>query len=195
MTSHEGHGIANHRHLDLLFNSLFRLTTERISKLHITGLLWGEFIVDRWIPLTKRQWWGNVSKPWRYDDGSTSSGGYVLDIWNPSENSRYQWFNCTWKIFETFHSTLFGACIYFRYWTNESLGNRKYFRNSVPWYIEIEGNGHIKGENNVPNLRACDLAIHLDSWKDRWFQLTQNRTAGLLFIENNVLLTCTYRIC
>ena len=38
VTAHGCHGVLNHRQLDFLFNSLFRQTTEEISKLHITDL-------------------------------------------------------------------------------------------------------------------------------------------------------------
>ena len=40
----EHHSVPNHRELNCLFNSLFKLITKRASKLRIIGLLWGEFI-------------------------------------------------------------------------------------------------------------------------------------------------------
>ena len=40
MTSHESHGVSNHRQLDHSFNSFLRLTPREISKLSITGPLW-----------------------------------------------------------------------------------------------------------------------------------------------------------
>ena len=42
--SYERHGRSNHRHRDSLFNSVFRLTLKKTSKLLITGLLCGETI-------------------------------------------------------------------------------------------------------------------------------------------------------
>ena len=43
----------NHRQLECLFNSLFRLTTKEIGKFHISGHLWGEFSDPQWISLHK----------------------------------------------------------------------------------------------------------------------------------------------
>ena len=51
-------GVSKHRQLDYSFNSLIRLTTTKIPKLHITGPLWWEFTGNRWIPFTKGQWCG-----------------------------------------------------------------------------------------------------------------------------------------
>ena len=42
LTSHGCHGISNHCQLDFLFNSLFKLTTNKTLKLCIIGLLWRE---------------------------------------------------------------------------------------------------------------------------------------------------------
>ena len=53
--SNKHHGVSNHQQLNCLFNSLFRLTAKEISKLWITGPLWGESIGYQWIPLTKGQ--------------------------------------------------------------------------------------------------------------------------------------------
>ena len=53
LTSHEHHDVSNHWQLDCSFNSLFRLTTKKISELHITDPLWGESTSDWWIPLIK----------------------------------------------------------------------------------------------------------------------------------------------
>ena len=38
MTSHDRHGVSNHRQLHCLFNRLFRLTSKKIPKLRATGL-------------------------------------------------------------------------------------------------------------------------------------------------------------
>ena len=43
VTSRERHGVPNHRKLDCLFNSLFRLIT-KTSKFHITDPLWWPFV-------------------------------------------------------------------------------------------------------------------------------------------------------
>ena len=45
--------------VNCLFNRLFRRTAKSMSKIRVTGLLWGESIGDRWIPLTKGQYRGN----------------------------------------------------------------------------------------------------------------------------------------
>ena len=50
VTSREFHGGSNHGQLDCLFNSLFRVTTEKTSKLHITGPVWRESHVFRAVP-------------------------------------------------------------------------------------------------------------------------------------------------
>ena len=47
--------VTNHMQLDCLFNNMFSVTSKKTSKLCITGLLWGEYISDWWIPLTKGQ--------------------------------------------------------------------------------------------------------------------------------------------
>ena len=47
------HGVLNQQRLDCLFNSLFRVTTKKPWKLHITDPMWGESTNDWWIPLTK----------------------------------------------------------------------------------------------------------------------------------------------
>ena len=54
----ERDGVSNHRRLICLLNRLFRCASKETSKLRVTGLLWGEFTCDRWIPLTKVQWRG-----------------------------------------------------------------------------------------------------------------------------------------
>ena len=48
VTSHERHGVSNYRQIGCLFSSLFRLTTEKAPRLHITGC-------DRWKSLAKGQ--------------------------------------------------------------------------------------------------------------------------------------------
>ena len=45
----------NHQQLDCLFNSLFVLTANKTSKLHITRPWFGESIYHQWIPLTQGQ--------------------------------------------------------------------------------------------------------------------------------------------
>ena len=49
VTLHERHGISNYRPLDYFFNSVFRLTSKKASKLAITHTLWDESTRDRWI--------------------------------------------------------------------------------------------------------------------------------------------------
>ena len=51
--------ISNHWQFDCLFNSLFWLTTKKLSKIHITGPLWGDSTNDDWILLLKGQQCGN----------------------------------------------------------------------------------------------------------------------------------------
>ena len=48
VTSFERHSISNHRWLDCLFKSMFKLTAKKISQLCLTVPLAGEFTVDRW---------------------------------------------------------------------------------------------------------------------------------------------------
>ena len=44
-------GVSNHRRLNCLLNRLFRRRSKKTSKLHATGILWGESTGDRWIPI------------------------------------------------------------------------------------------------------------------------------------------------
>ena len=69
-------GVANGKHfidwlLECLFKILFRLTRQKLSKVWITGLLWGEFTSKWWIALTKRQLWGKcfhvIMSSWNLD--------------------------------------------------------------------------------------------------------------------------------
>ena len=55
VTSCEHHGVSNHQQHNCWFNSLFRLTTEKTSRLSIAGLLWGESSGPVDSPLTKDQ--------------------------------------------------------------------------------------------------------------------------------------------
>ena len=52
------HGISNHRHIDCLFNSLFRLTTKDISKFWIAGPLRVNPPVTDGFPTQNGQWCG-----------------------------------------------------------------------------------------------------------------------------------------
>ena len=47
---------SNHQQVDCCCNSLLRLATTKILKLHIIGPLWEESTNHWWIPLTKGQW-------------------------------------------------------------------------------------------------------------------------------------------
>ena len=62
--SHEHHGISNHWQLDCLSNSLFRITSQKTSKLCITDPLWGESTTG---DLSKRfhmlSLWTHVTNP------------------------------------------------------------------------------------------------------------------------------------
>ena len=58
VTSRECYGVSNHRQLDCLSNSLYRLTSKDTSKLRITGRLWGESTGDRWFSPTNGPWFG-----------------------------------------------------------------------------------------------------------------------------------------
>ena len=51
----ERNGVSNHQRLDCVLYRLFRRRSMKKSKLRVTGLLWGEFTGDRWIPHTKGQ--------------------------------------------------------------------------------------------------------------------------------------------
>ena len=42
MTSHEHHGVSNHRHIDCLLNSLFKLATKKTPKLRVRALCEGK---------------------------------------------------------------------------------------------------------------------------------------------------------
>ena len=52
MTSHELFVVRKHWHPDCLFTYLFKLTSKKISKLHITGRLWGETSGERCLTKT-----------------------------------------------------------------------------------------------------------------------------------------------
>ena len=54
---HKCHGVSYDENSASL-NSLFRLTSRNISKLHIAGPLWGESTSNWWIPLAKGQYHG-----------------------------------------------------------------------------------------------------------------------------------------
>ena len=56
MTSHDCHGVSNHRQLDCLFDSSFQVATNNASMLCIFGPLLREFTCDWWIPYRMRQW-------------------------------------------------------------------------------------------------------------------------------------------
>ena len=62
----ERKGVSNHRHLECLLNRMFRCGSKKISKLHVTGPLWGELTGHRWIPLIRASNAENVSIWWRY---------------------------------------------------------------------------------------------------------------------------------
>ena len=49
VTSHELHSISDYWQLNCLLNSWLSLTTKKISKPCITGILWGETTNDNWI--------------------------------------------------------------------------------------------------------------------------------------------------
>ena len=55
---HEHHGISNHQCSNCLFNSFFRITLKKTSKLSIPGSFCRESTDDWWTPLTKHQWCG-----------------------------------------------------------------------------------------------------------------------------------------
>ena len=55
LKSNERHGVQNNRQVDCLFNSVFRLTANWTSKLHIIDALWSKCFVNQWIPLAKEQ--------------------------------------------------------------------------------------------------------------------------------------------
>ena len=50
VTSHERHGVSNHRQIDYWFNNLLRLTTKKTPELHITGPSGGSPSVTRGSP-------------------------------------------------------------------------------------------------------------------------------------------------
>ena len=51
------HGVSNLQLTDHLFSSLSRLTQVTMKAPRVAGPLWGEFNGDRWIPITKGQYW------------------------------------------------------------------------------------------------------------------------------------------
>ena len=51
----EHDGVSNHQPHDCLLKRLFKHRSKNSSKLRVTGLLWGEFTSDRWIPRTNGQ--------------------------------------------------------------------------------------------------------------------------------------------
>ena len=67
VTSHERHGVSNHRQLVSLFNSLSMLTSNTTPKLRITCPLRGESTGDRWFLLTKA--------------GNGKSGSIMISSW------------------------------------------------------------------------------------------------------------------
>ena len=65
MTSHEHHGISNHRPLNYSFHSLSMPTTNIALELHTAGLVWGESISEICIPLRTADNTEDVSISWR----------------------------------------------------------------------------------------------------------------------------------
>ena len=58
-TSHERHGVSNHRQLYCLLINLFKLTTKQAPTLWIVCPLWGDSNGQRWIPFAKGQRYGS----------------------------------------------------------------------------------------------------------------------------------------
>ena len=71
----ERHGISNNWQLDCLLNSLFRVGTQKQSKLRITGPLWGE-----WVDFTHKRpvMWKVL--PWEMRGIMTSSNGNIFRV-------------------------------------------------------------------------------------------------------------------
>ena len=64
VTSHKSHGVSNHRQLDCLFHTVFRLTTQKTSELYITDLLWGG--IHQWLSTQRASNRESVSMSWRH---------------------------------------------------------------------------------------------------------------------------------
>ena len=60
MASHGRHGVFNLRKGNDLFSNLFRLTTKKISRLYITGLLWEAFTSDLYPCYGVILWYGAI---------------------------------------------------------------------------------------------------------------------------------------
>ena len=76
LTSHKGHGVWKHQKTDCLWNSFFRLTPTKASKLPTTRPLWGKLTVTGFPSLRD-----SVAETWLYDqvrqDCSSSSRSYA----------------------------------------------------------------------------------------------------------------------
>ena len=78
MTSHEHHDVINHRLPDWLFNSLFRLTSIKISKLGVIGpSLWGS-TSEQWIPAQRASNAERVAMWWHIMD--TEATNYTVAL-------------------------------------------------------------------------------------------------------------------
>ena len=66
LDKYERHGVSDHRELDCLFSSSSRLTTKKISKVHVTGPLWGNPLVSNGFPAQMARRADSVSMSWRH---------------------------------------------------------------------------------------------------------------------------------
>ena len=84
MTSYDSHGVSNLRHFDYLFDSSFRVTSRKTSKLHIADPLWGESTSGQWTPLTKCQLCGKRLQCHHHAGVMmTSSNGNIFCVTGP----------------------------------------------------------------------------------------------------------------
>ena len=106
---HEHHGIRNNQLLNCLFNTLFRLTTNKISKLCITGSLWGSPPFTSGFP---PQWARNVvNSNWSYSPETPNLGQIRLflepcdpAIWQMTLKNNRAPLLCYFKLFSSFRS-------------------------------------------------------------------------------------------
>ena len=66
LDKYERHGVSDHRDLDCLFSSSSRLTTKKISKVHVTGPLWENPLVSNGFPAQMARRADSVSMSWRH---------------------------------------------------------------------------------------------------------------------------------
>ena len=108
VTSHERHNVPKHRQHDCLFDSLLGLISEKISELPITSLC-RESTTERWIPLTKGQWYDGkgVAITWRHNKHKTEKKNTACTMYTfltrYSESMRNKQINFVFLVKGTFY--------------------------------------------------------------------------------------------